>query len=242
MEDITIIEGIRLAIPMDRECSYCHPTAKAPLGLHDIHSPILETACDRCHGNYSHEEARETRAPSYSRTRELMNRSLSYLSRKSVDISCGNCHGDLHRSFFQDNRTAWLAKLHMWAGSADNFIGPEGEIRYIKNFTNDMESNACLLCHVVEEVNIYKGEHTRITFRACTNESCHGNENTRGTKTFVAAGYLGITLASHQDAHSKGFLSSKLYRGWRMCVGCHEIHPKAPGLLSRAKQILRARG
>jgi len=225
---------LRFAIPAEWECGFCHPTARSPGGLHDVHSPVREKACRSCHGNYSFEEKRaEVPETVWER---LANLSLWPKEKEEVDMSCDKCHEELFRSFFEDNRTAWIAELHMWAGSADRFIGPSGEIRYVKEFTNNMESNSCLLCHVVEEVDVYKNVHTNITFRPCTNEDCHGSEGVRGTELFVDAGYLGMNLAAHQDAHSKGFTRSR-YKGWRMCVGCHEIHPKRGGFISRVRAL-----
>jgi hypothetical protein len=251
--DIKVIEGIRLAIPGEKECAYCHLTARTPVRLHDVHAPILEDSCPRCHVNQSFEEEVGKESPLWRLGRRI-NRSISKITKKTVDISCGNCHGDLLRNFYTDNRTAWMAKLHMWAGSADNFFGPTGEVRYVKNFTTDMESNSCLLCHVVEEVNLYKAEHTRISLRSCTNETCHGDVNTRGSETFVGAGYLGLAF-NYPDIqgpevvenlnvpggiHDKETLQGR-YLDWRVCVECHYIHPRG-GMLDKIWGFLKRGG
>jgi hypothetical protein len=227
-DDVTLLNGVAYFTPERGDCAYCHPTALKPKRLHDVHEQVLDEACSTCHTNQSllarDEEVPEDEA------------NVTVDEERVLDMSCGGCHQSEFDGFFTGSQTAWIAKLHMWAGASENFIGPSGEIRYEKNFTNDMQSNSCLLCHPIEEVNIYTNQHTKIGFRACTNESCHGDENTVGTDLFVAAGELGLQLNTVEGIHDREVLALKREIGWKVCVQCHIIHP-GRGLFNKIQAI-----
>ncbi|NOZ76790.1 MAG: hypothetical protein GXO65_03755, partial [Euryarchaeota archaeon] len=41
--------GIRIMVPKEKDCRYCHQSAYYPTSLHDVHRPVLEKACASCH-------------------------------------------------------------------------------------------------------------------------------------------------------------------------------------------------
>jgi hypothetical protein len=231
-EKTILYDGEYITIPGGSDCPYCHKSTESPKSLHDAHQPMLEETCPGCHG-----EVKEGTLvlwgweipPKKEERRgiiDLIEGGFSnLLNRSPVDASCEPCHTEVTRLFYSHPETERLAMIHSWAGNADAYIGPEGEIVYKKDFTTDENSKACLLCHPIEGVSRYTGKH-EISFRPCTDGKCHGDYSRRGTKTFVDAGYAGLNLSAMGEAHSKGFISMEIQflRGWRMCTYCHKVH------------------
>jgi hypothetical protein len=228
------IEGYTIYIPGSGECPYCHKSAEKPERLHDVHAPVLNKSCEGCHKKIKEETLKLWGLEKPVEVKKenlfsLIKRKIKGLFNKTVvDMSCDSCHRELVYSFYNNPETQYIAKVHNWAGRADIYFGPNGEIKYDMEFVVNENSSACLLCHPILKANRYTGSH-EVYSRKCTNESCHGNWETRGTKIFYDAGYAGLNLSRMEDPHSRGFISREIARGrggWEMCIACHKIHAK----------------
>jgi hypothetical protein len=223
-------EGYTIYIPGDTKCPYCHKTAEKPKKLHQVHQPVINTSCKTCHGKMKPSILKlwgiEAKKIKKEGLLESLNKKISSIFQAKVDMSCNLCHEELVSSFYTSPVTKKISKVHMWASQADIFFGPNGELKYEMEFTINNESTACLLCHKIETVNVYTGSH-KIYWRKCTNESCHGDIASNGTRIFVDAGSFNLP-ASARNSH--GLWIQKIEKkgwtqGFREICGCHQIHP-----------------
>jgi hypothetical protein len=143
-------------------------------------------------------------------------------------LDCTGCHSNILSELQATAESTRVFQVH--SDAAGNASYTSGFLN--ENITNTTNSKVCLLCHLAQ-IQI-TGSHTQLVVRACTDQDCHGNNETTNNTGYPTAGNISAKLGSVTNVHERWFdamsgissnrkneTGASYSNDFLTCIGCH---------------------
>lgn len=143
-------------------------------------------------------------------------------------LDCVACHGNILSELNATTESQRVYQVHSDAAGNTSYTSAFLN----ENITNSSDSKVCMLCHLAQ--SRMEGSHTQLVIRVCTDQDCHGNNETTNNTGYPLAGNISAKLGSQKNAHERWFDAMSNINSTRRnetgayysndfltCVGCH---------------------